>query len=134
MIVLQGVIVDGPSWPADAVGREVQTIGTIRRDMGSAAKNDFVALGAIGRLVRLDDQLNHHVELRGTAWSLNGHWWFDYRGQQIYVDRMDQLPHWNAENHGRPMIVRGTLYRAKRPDLAQITLKTHPDLKDYFVI
>ena len=41
---------------------------------------------------------------------------------------------WSVECHHQPMIIRGRLERDKRPDLTQITLKSKPDQKEYFVV
>jgi hypothetical protein len=120
------VRIDGALWPDNLIGKEAEAIGVIRRDTDPTGRL-FHLSGAKGRLVQLSDQLNRPVELRGTAWSRDGVWSFEYRGQEIYVDGMDDLPGWSSENHGGPMMIRGTLYRAKRPDLEQISLKANPD-------
>ena len=85
----------------------------------------------ITRLVKLEDQVGREVSLRGTAWSMNGHWWFDYRGTQLYVEGMEKLPGWNANLHGEPVLIIGLLDKALLPRIDQIALKPEPDLKKY---
>lgn len=74
------------------------------------------------------------VTLRGMARSLNGEWWFHYRGTDLYVEGMDKLPGWTVENHWRPMQIEGTLERASLPSLDQISLKPDRDLAEYFIV
>ena len=121
----------GGPWPQWMEGKPAEALGTVRR---GADDRTFVAEGAAGRLVRLEDQVGRTVELRGRAWSMNGHWWFEYRGQDLYVDGIEKLPGWTADNQGRPVAIRGTLVRARRPDLEQITRVDSPPLKEYFVV
>jgi hypothetical protein len=84
--------------------------------------------------VRLGDQRGRQVELRGTAWSLNGHWWFEYRGIQLYVDGMNKLPGWKAALHGSPMVITGTLDEDNLPNINQIAIKSKPDKAKYFIV
>ena len=86
------------------------------------------------RLLKLEDQLGKPVKLRGRAISLNGYWWFNYRGTDIYVEEMANLPNWTTNNHFRPMEVTGILEQAALPRLDQITLKTNRDRKLYYII
>jgi len=126
------IIVDADKpWAKDVEGKLVE------------AYAKYVPAGGEGRykleegswtLVRLEDQLGKRVELRGIAVSLNGHWWFRYRGQDLYVDNMDSLPGWNAECHWQPMIIRGVLGKAEMPDLDQITIENHPRKIPYFIV
>ena len=74
------------------------------------------------------------VALRGTARSINGHWWFDYRGVKLYVEEMERLPGVNSELHAEPVLVTGVLEEAKLPDIDQISTKNKPDLKKYFIV
>ena len=47
---------------------------------------------------------------------------------------MAELPGWTPDNHWRPMIIRGTLDKAKLPRLDQVARKTDRDLKDYYIV
>jgi hypothetical protein len=109
----------------------VQTYGAYTSAQNSS---EFELVDGEWALTRLEDQLNRDVKLRGTSWSLNGVWWFDYRGTRIYVEDMERLPGWNTDNHGRPMEVRGRLEKAMLPRLDQISLKSNRDLKEYFIV
>ena len=72
--------------------------------------------------------------MRATAWSMNGHWWLEYRGTDLYVEGMEKLPGWSADLHGSPVLIEGELAEAMLPDLQQITLKPDRDLKKYYVV
>jgi hypothetical protein len=126
------VTVDGTApWPAHAEGRKVETWGTYRADGNDGA---FTLVGGDWKLVDLADQVGREVVLRGRARSLNGVWWFVYRGTALYVEGMEKLPDWKIDNHWAPMEIRGRLEQAKLPRLDQITLKSDRDLADYYIV
>ena len=141
--VMQGkgwsVIVNrNAAWPDYAEGKVIETSGMynpLENPKGAAAKHSrFELVDGSWRLVRLEDQLGRNVALRGTARSLNGLWWFHYRGVDLYVENLDRLPGWSTANHWRPMVIRGTLEKAKLPRLDQISLKSERDLKEYYIV
>lgn len=121
---------DAP-WPKEIEGKSIETWGLYNP---AQDRKDFDLVNGQWRLVNLDDQLGRKVELRGTARSLNGVWWFNYRGVDLYVDNMQDLTGWTSENHWRPMIIQGRLEKATLPRLDQITLKSKRDLKEYFIV
>ena len=126
------VVVDAKAgWPDYAEGRTIETCGFYNPDKD---RKNFTLLDGTWRLVRLEDQMGRPVELRGMARSHNGVWWFVYRGVELYVEDMKHLPGWTHENHWKPMIVRGTLDRAKLPRLDQVSLKADRDLREYFIV
>ena len=134
--VLEGkgwtVVVDAKAgWPDYAEGRTVETCGFYNP---AEDRKNFTLLDGTWRLVRLEDQMERPVELRGMARSRNGVWWFVYRGIELYVEDIEHLPGWTHENHWKPMIIRGTLDRAKLPRLDQISLKVSRDLREYFIV
>ena len=100
----------------------------------SSDRRQFQLLDGEWRLVALEDQLGREVTLRGQARSLNGVWWFRYRGVDLYVENLERLPGWSSENHWRPVEIRGRLEKAKLPRLEQISLKAERDLKEYFIV
>jgi len=61
------------------------------------------------QLVNLEDQIGRQVKLRGTAWSRNGDWWFDYRGTTVFVENMEKLTGWTVYHHGTPILITGIL-------------------------
>jgi hypothetical protein len=118
-------------WPKDMEGKVVEGFGAIRRTDKS---KDFILEKGETRLVKLEDQVGKKVALRGTAWSMSGNWWFDYRGTELYVENMKDLPKWSINLHGEPMLIEGVLDEAMLPDVRQITLKPVPDKKKYFIV
>ena len=113
---------------ARTCGRKlIETCGLYNPDASvydrEAKQKRFALLDGKWRLVRLEDQLGRPVELRGRARSLNGVWWFYYRGTDLYVEKMADLPGWTSDNHWRPIIIRGILDKAQLPRLDQVSLK-----------
>jgi len=102
--------------------RTTDTPGTYRLESGTA------------RLVDLQDQLGSTLALRGIAWSLNGHWWFEYRGIDMYVENMQEMPGWCIDLHGRPIEITGLLEEATLPAIDQISLKSDRESKKYFIV
>jgi hypothetical protein len=98
------------------------------------ASKTFDLIDGNWRLVRLEDQLGKVVSLRGRVRSLNGVWWFSYRGIDLYVDEMEQLPGWSPEIHGQAIEVEGRLERAQLPRLDQVSLKPDRDLADHYIV
>lgn len=125
------VVVTNNPWAKDIEGKQIETWGLYNSD---AERKVFTLRDGNWRLVRLQDQVSRRVELRGCARSLNGVWWFHYRGVDLYVDGMENLPGWTSENHWRPMVIRGRLEKAMLPRLDQVSLKANRDLKEYFIV
>src|SRR5262249_43996041 len=117
------------SWPPDVEGKLVQTDGIVRQTPAGD-----ITVDSPWRLVRLEDQVGRSVELRGYVLSLQDHWWFGYRGADLYVDGMEQLPTWSVELHGQPAVVRGRLERAMLPRIDQLTLRYPPDQAMQFIV
>jgi hypothetical protein len=126
------LLVDGQApWPKHCQDKIIEGCGAIEKTEQAAV---FRLEKGTTRLVRLQDQLGLPVTLRGRAWSLNDHWWLEYRGADLYVEGMDRLPGWSSVQHGAPVQISGVLDEAMLPDLDQITTKTNPDLKRYFIV
>ncbi len=129
------VIVNEKSkWPKDIVGKEIETNGMYNPVSENYSDKTYRLVDGNWHLVKLKDQVGKKVELRGKAWSLNRIWWFNYRGNKLYVENMNDMPGWSVYNHGRPMVVKGILEKAKRPSLDQISLKPDRDLKECYII
>jgi len=118
-------------WPDHVEGKLVETSGMYNP---TEDREQFTLLEGTARLVRLEDQLGQKVELRGRGRSLNDVWWFHYRGTDLYVDKMADLPGWTPDNHWRPIVIRGTLEKARLPRLDQVSEKEVRDLKDYYIV
>ncbi len=66
--------------------------------------------------------------------AVNGHWWFDYQGTNLYVEGMKDLPGWKADLHGEPVLITGIMDEAMLPAFDQIALKPDRSLKKYFIV
>jgi hypothetical protein len=103
------------SWPTWMENKRAEAFGIVRR---GTCDHKFHVEAAVSRLVNLKDQVGRDVELRGTAWSLNGDWWFSYRSERCYVEGLQESEPWkNGIEHAKPMVVRGVLETAKLPPL-----------------
>lgn len=132
--------IDGPSWqlltstkawPKPFEGKTVEALGMVKK----SDADGFQLASGTTRLVKLADQLGRRVELRGRAWSVNDHWWYEYRGTKLYVEDLENLPGWKtAGARGDPIVITGILDEAELPDLDQITLKQDRDLRKYFIV
>jgi hypothetical protein len=118
-------------WTDEEIGKTAEVYGKIGQ---TGTKDTYTVETGWARLVKLEDQLGKTVKLRGKAWSMNGHWWFEYMGMDIYIEKMNELPGWTADNHGRPMEITGTLEQAELPRIDQITLKSKRDIKMYYIV
>lgn len=129
----------GTAWEKDVEGKEIECHGRYNpdeswRESGPGTRENFDLLDGVWRLVRLEDQVGKQVSLRGTAVSLNGHWWLEYRGTDVHVDGMASLPGWTIDMHACPVIIEGRLERAKLPRIDQITEKPDRDLSESFIV
>jgi hypothetical protein len=104
------IVARGEAWPADVEGKAVETLGFY---MSTGQAKHFELLKGDWRLARLEDQVGRKVSLRGKPWSMNGQWWFDYRGQDVFVKDMKMLPGWKVDLHGEAIVLEGTLERVK---------------------
>lgn len=124
-------LIGARKWTDSEIGKPAEVYGKIRE---TETKGIYNVESGEARLVRLEDQLGKTVKLRGTAISMNGHWWFNYRGIDLYVEKMAELPNWTADNHFRPMEITGILEQAELPDIDQLLVVTHPALKTYYIV
>tara|TARA_R110002111_G_scaffold262878_1_gene342626 strand:+ start:12962 stop:15289 length:2328 start_codon:yes stop_codon:yes gene_type:complete len=122
-------LVESPTWPKDVVGKTVHVSGSV----GHGPQGWQVSM-SIWNLVNLADRIGQDVSLDGVLWSLNDHWWFDYRGERLYLtsDAGPQLSFF--DEHGRMATVTGKLVRQLRPSLKQITEEADRDLVLTYVV
>jgi hypothetical protein len=123
--------VDGlPDWPKPAAGKRVAVRGVIRRD-GAGWRIE----GPKWHLIELADQVGEEISMEGVLWSLNGHWWFDYRNDKLdLTKRSGPTMTFDYDDHGWRARVTGRLLRQHRPDIDQISEKTDRDLVSCFVV
>ncbi len=125
-------LIGSPKWTNSEMGKLAEVYGLIRE---TKTEGVYDVENCQHRLVSLKDQLGKTVKLRGTAWSMNGYWWFNYRGTDMYVEKMDELPGWKTEDHhGRPIEITGILEQRELPRIDQITLKTNRDSQLYYIV
>lgn len=125
------ILSDADRWENVQIGKPAEVFGTIRT---TKVKDTYRVEKCRARLILLADQLDQLVALRGTARSRNGHWWFNYRGTDMYVEGLEELPNWTAENHWRPMEITGQLEQVELPRIDQITLKEDRDLATCYIV
>ncbi len=117
-------------WPESVIGKRVRVDGIVRR-ITDQWRIESPAWG----LLELQDQINKNVLLEGLLRSLNGHWWFEYRGERLYLaspaGRVRSFPIHDFRCHVR---VSGKLLRQLRPALDQISLRSDRDLVPCFVL
>jgi len=118
------------AWPADFENRQIIVNGRVVKSSSEGLRLEE----ADSRLLRLTDQLGKEVKLDGVAWSLNDYWWFEYRGEKLYVENQKGLPGWTNALWGRVITISGVLDRAKLPDLEQISLTQDRDLREYYIV
>jgi hypothetical protein len=121
-------------WPKNIEGKPIETYGTYEP---VTEGKEYKLVDGSWRLVRLEDQVGRPVELRGTARSTNGEWWFHYRGVDLYVEDMKKMPNWSDENYWRPMVIRGILEKAVfpySPNAHENLSTTGPSPKEYFIV
>jgi len=118
-------------WADDIIGKNVEAYGVVR---STTTKNAYKLETTRAGLSNLADMVGQPVKLRGKAISLNGYWWFNYRGTDIYVENMEKLAGWSINNHYRMMEISGMLKQAILPRIDQITLKRHPDKKLCYIV
>ncbi|WP_339912123.1 hypothetical protein [Symmachiella dynata] len=118
-------------WPMHMEGKTIETLGVTGPDIGGKV---YEFLKGEARLVFLKDQIGRDVELRGRAWSNNGNWWLEYRDSELDVEGMENLPGWEANNHGRSMIIKGRLEKTRLPPLRERPGAPGQQLKEFFIV
>lgn len=125
------ILTDVAPWTDAQTGKRAEVYGTVH---ATDSQGTFRVENCRARLTHLEDQLGKTVALRGTARSLNGHWWFNYRGTDLYVEAMEKMPNWTPNNHWRPIEITGILEQAELPRIDQIALKEDRDLGTYYIV
>jgi hypothetical protein len=121
-------LIGSPQWTRPEIGKLAEAYGIINE---TKTKGIYETDNARVSLARLEDQLGKTVKLRGTALSHNDHWWFNYRGTDMYVENMDKLPGWTHRNQGLQMEITGILEETELPD--KYSLK-RGELKKYYIV
>ena len=125
------VVLPDKAWPKHVEGKQVETYGMYSPD---SDRKVFRLVDGKWHLVKLEDQVGREVELRGMAQCIDDLWWFHYRGIDLYVENMQNLPGWSSDNHWRPVIICGRLEKATLPRLDQIMVKSDRDMKEHYIV
>jgi len=119
-------------WEKSELGKDVEVYGKI---MKTNNKNNYYVENEEPRLLHLEDMVYKTVKLRGQARSMNGQWWFNYRGSDIYVEKMNQLPDWTVDNHFRAIEISGVVKPIDAKDIDKNEIKTHSYCRgDYIIV
>lgn len=118
-------------WENKIIGKPAEIYGLFKK---TGRKDVYIMETGWAQPASLEDQVGQVVKLRGTAMSMNGYWWFSYRGIDMYVENMEKMPGWSVDNHFRKMEITGLLVQEELPRIDQITLKRDRDKKMYYVL
>jgi hypothetical protein len=67
-------------WPAQVIGKDVTVRGIVKQ-----TGPDWQFSAASWQLEKVADQIGQEVALDGVLWSQNGGWWFEYRGEPVWL-------------------------------------------------
>jgi hypothetical protein len=119
------------AWPKHVGGKQVEGWGVIRKtDQPKAYRLE----NGTTRLVRLEDQIGREVALRGRAWQMDGRWFFNYRGIDVYVDNTEDMPKRLRDPGAGPVLISGLLAEAMLPEIDEILFEKKPELRKQFII
>jgi len=118
-------------WENKMVGKPAEVYGVFKR---TGRKDVYLMETGWVQPANLEDKVGQVVKLRGTAMSMNGYWWFSYRGIDMYVENMQKMPGWSVDNHFKKMEITGMLVQEELPRIDQISLKRDRDKKLYYVL
>lgn len=76
-------------WPERFIEKLVEGRGMIRE---TGERNTYQLERGTAQLVRLEDQVGQRVALRGKTRRLNGTWLFRYRGVDVHIEGLAELP------------------------------------------
>lgn len=114
-------------WMESMVGKTVKLTGKVQQ------KSNIIDVVSY-TFLDLSKLMGSDIELIGTTWSMNDHWWFVYNDTKIVISQYRKRPGFESVGHGHQARVKGRLVKELRPSLDQITLKTCRDLVPHYVI
>ena len=127
----RAILEGAPLWPDAALGKKAEVIGKVERRSDGQG---FVVTGAAAGLSRLEDQLGQAVTLRGRPRTRDGHWWFEFRGQNLYVDRHTAANGWRSDYRDREVLVSGRLEKRRQPRLDEVGGRAPTAQAEYFTV
>lgn len=101
-------------WEKDTLGKDVVAYGLIKE---TEKKKYYQIENSEVWFLYIKDMLNKEVKLRGQARSTNDLWWFNYRGNDIYVPDNGKMLGWTYENYYKPIEISGVLRSIKEKDI-----------------
>jgi len=93
-------------WEDAIIGKPAEVYGLFRK---TANKNIYALEAGWAQPVNVEDQVGQVVKMRAKVINLNGNWWLNYRGTDIYVEDMDKLPGWSTNSDYRLIEITGLL-------------------------
>jgi hypothetical protein len=134
-------VIEGPDWKLALepkpwepwqIGKQAEAFCKIKE---SKLPHTFVAIDCRKRLIELQDQIGRKVSLRGTAHALNNHWWFNYRGTDLYFDNLDpQSSEWPTLENSQTIEVSGVLEMTVLPPAARFYRGYKDDRETVFIL
>lgn len=119
-----------PLWDQIYLEKQVQVFVS---NVNKENQKSFSGIASEFRLINLEDQIDQTVSLNGTLWSLNGRWWFTYRGQDIFLENIKNLQEITADLHGKSIELKGLLKLASTENSIKTELP-HAFFKSNYVI
>lgn len=98
-------------WSDNVTGQNAEVYGVFKN---TAKKDIYILAAGWAQPVKLQQQVSQVVKLRGEAVQLNGYWWFNYRGTDIYIENMDKLPEWKTHTYSRLIEITGLLEKNEK--------------------
>jgi hypothetical protein len=116
-------------WPAQVIGKDVTVRGIVKQ-----TGPDWQFSAASWQLEKLADQIGQEVALDGVLWSQNGGWWFEYRGEPVWLlDERGSKLTFQTDRHATIARVKGRLQQL-RPALNDVTTKGEADPVPQYVV
>jgi hypothetical protein len=104
-------------WPDAIAGKTAEAYGTVEQ---GPTYGHFRLKNAVASLSKLEDQVGQTVTLRGRPRGKNSWWWFEVRGQNLYVEKLAQLPGFLTTLNGKDVIISGKLEKKAMPRLEKV--------------
>lgn len=117
-------------WSSAESGKQAEVFGKIRP---TAENNVYAVDSGRARLVKLEDQVGHKVQLRGIIINKGRDWWFNYRGTDLYVEGLDKLVDGLSNTYFLAVEITGLLDQANMPDIDELRT-SNPPLKLCYIV
>lgn len=117
-----------PLWDQLYLNKQVQVFAC---NVNMEDQKSYSGIASNSRLINLNDQIDQTISLNGTLWSMNGRWWFTYRGQEIFLKNIQNLQNFSADLHGKSVELKGLLKLASTENSTKTELPYEFFRSDY---